>query len=110
MVSQDQLSSLLKSAESLQVKGLADITGGGNGNGTPGPSTSLTGTKEEDMGGMDMEDTGQISPRSASLEGSSEGGNSFQDGQQKRKRRSQLPMGMDSITGMLLLFNDMLRF
>lgn len=45
-ISQDQLAALLKAAESLQIKGLSDSRGGGNGttnntNSTNMPSSSI---------------------------------------------------------------------
>lgn len=94
---QDQLASLLKAAESLQVKGLADITGANSGANHGG--ASLTGGSKDDgtdYGDRDTggEDSTPGSPPSGCIEGNSDGGGSLQD--QPKKKRGRPPLGMDA--------------
>lgn len=92
---QDQLASLLKAAESLQVKGLADITGANTGSNHG--AASLTGGSKDDGTEFGDRDTGGEesapgSPPSGCLEGNSDGGGSLQDLPSKKKRRPHLGM------------------
>ncbi|ODN03899.1 Protein bric-a-brac 1, partial [Orchesella cincta] len=96
-VAHDQLASLLKAAESLQVKGLADITGANSGSNHGG--ASLTGGSKEDgtdYGDRDTggEDSTPGSPPSGCLEGNSDGG-SLQE-QPSKKKRGRPPMGLET--------------
>lgn len=85
---------MLKAAESLQVKGLADITGAGGG---PGATAAVTGNSKDDNGDFMGAETGgeesvPPSPPSICMEGNSDGGGSMQESPPKRKR-GRPPMG-----------------
>lgn len=91
------MASLLKAAESLQVKGLADITGANSSN--HGGASVTGGSKDDgtDYGDRDTggEDSTPNSPPSGCLEGNSDGGGSLQE-QPAKKKRGRPPMGIDT--------------
>lgn len=95
ILSQDQLSSLLKAAESLQVKGLADITGGSNG----GKNDS------NEFGNESGEEDLPPSPPNVCYDGTSDGGGSMKEAPPKRKRgRPSSSAHKEASTGMFYLY------
>ncbi|CAG7826446.1 unnamed protein product [Allacma fusca] len=106
-VAHDQLASLLKAAESLQVKGLADIQGGGGGANSTGAPSNNKEDSNEFMAGGDTggEDSAPPSPPSVCMDGTSDGGSSLQESPPKRKR-GRPPMGMEASMGGAQLMSD----
>ena len=95
---QDQLASLLKAAESLQVKGLADIQGGGGANATGTSGNSKDDVNDYMGGDTGGEDSAPPSPPSVCMDGTSDGGSSMQESPPKRKR-GRPPMGVEATLG-----------
>jgi hypothetical protein len=100
LIPQDQLASLLKAAESLQVKGLADITGGGGG-----AAVNSSGNSKEDSDfmtgvGNSGEDSAPPSPN-VCLEGNSDGGSMPEPPVKRKRGRPPLNAQLDTSVGEL---------
>ena len=89
---------MLKSAESLQVKGLADITGGGGG-----AAVNSSGNSKEDTDfmpgvGNSGEESGPPSPN-VCLEGNSDGGSMPEPPVKRKRGRPPMNLQMDTSMG-----------